>query len=78
MDISANIKNNLISRIKQTKDLNLLKSLQVLFDSSENSLFELSNEQKKSIEIGRNDIETGDFIENDKAISGLREWLAKE
>jgi len=71
MDISANIKNNLISRIQQTKDLDLLKSLQMFFDSSENSLFELSNKQSNSIEIGRNEIEKGDFIENDQAISEL-------
>jgi len=78
MDISTNIKNNLISRIQQTKDLNLLKALQGFFDSSENSLFNLSNEQSNSIEIGRKEIENGNFIENDDAISELREWLSKE
>ncbi len=78
MDISTNIKNNLISRIQQTKDLNLLKALQDFFDSSENSLFKLSNEQSKSIEIGRKEIENGNFVENGNAISELREWLAKE
>ena len=78
MDISSNIKNNLISRIQQTKDLNLLKSLQLFFDSSENSLFELTNEQSNSINIGRKEIENGDFIENDQAISELKEWLARK
>lgn len=78
MDTSAQIKSNLISRIQNSKDLNFLKALQTIFDSSEQSLFQLSPEQENSIEISRAEIKTRNFIENDKVISGIKEWLKKK
>jgi predicted transcriptional regulator len=78
MDTTTHIKNNLISRIKDSKDLNFLKALQTIFDSSEQSLYQLSSEQQDSIEKGREDIKNGDFIENDQLISEMREWLTKK
>ena len=38
MDMTAQIKNNLISRIKESKDLYFLNALQTIFDSSEQAL----------------------------------------
>jgi hypothetical protein len=77
MDTTIQLKNNLISRIKNSKDLNFLKALQTIFDSSEQSLFELNESQSKSIEISRSQIEKGEYLENSKAISELKEWLKK-
>ena len=77
MDSTIQLKNNLISRIKNSKDLNFLKALQTIFDSSEQSLFELNESQVKSIEMSRSQIKDGDFIENSEAISELKEWLKK-
>ena len=75
MDMTAQIKKNLISRIKDSNDLNFLNALQTIFDSSEQALYELSSEQNTVIENGRNEIKKGDFHTNDEVISEMREWL---
>ena len=75
MDMTAQIKKNLISRIKDSKDLNFLKALQTIFDSSEQTLYQLTSEQQTAIEKGRNDIKESDFHKNEEVISEMREWL---
>lgn len=78
MDTTTQIKNSLISRIKRSNDLNFLKALQTIFDSSEQSLFQLSPEQQNEIEQGRADIKNGNFIGNDQLLSETKEWLTKK
>lgn len=78
MDTAAQIKNNLISRIKDSKDLNFLKALQTIFDSSEQASYQLSPEQEDSISIGRKQIKDGQFSSNESVISEMKEWLAKK
>jgi predicted transcriptional regulator len=78
MDLTAQLKKNLISRIKDSKDLNFLNALQTIFDSSEQALYELSSEQKSAIEIGRNEIKNGKFHKNEDVISEMKEWLKKK
>lgn len=78
MDMTAQIKKNLISRIKDSKDLNFLKALQTIFDSSEQALYQLSSEQKLTIEKGKNDIKNVSFHKNEEVISEMREWLKKK
>ncbi len=78
MDSTVQIKNNLISRIKESKDLNFLRALQTIFDSSEQELYKLNTTQSKSIELSRSEIASGDLIENSKAISELKKWLKKK
>ena len=78
MDMTTQLKNSLISRIKDSNDMNFLKALQTIFDSSEQSLYQLSPEQNDSIIKGREEIKRGDFIENDQLISEMKEWLTKE
>ncbi|MEP6803114.1 MAG: hypothetical protein ABI892_01220 [Flavobacterium sp.] len=78
MNLTAQIKKNLISRIKDSKDLNFLNALQTIFDASEQELYELSNDQKKSIESSRVEIENGNFHKNEEVISEMREWLKKK
>lgn len=78
MDLAAQIKNNLISRINDSKDLNFLKALQTIFDSSEQSLYELSPEQEKSIVTGRKQIAEGKFTSNSQVISEMRTWLKEK
>jgi len=77
MDLTAQIKKNLISRIKDSKDLNFLNALQTIFDSSEQALYQLSPEEQSSIEIGRNEIKEGKLHNNEEVISEMREWLKK-
>ena len=78
MDMTAQIKKNLISRIKDSKDLNFLNALQTIFDSSEQSLYQLLPEQKSLIEISRNEIREGKFHRNEEVISEMRQWLKKK
>ena len=78
MDMTAQIKKNLISRIKDSKDLNFLKALQTIFDSSEQALYQLSSEQQTAIEKGRKEIKEGNFLKNEEVISEMREWLKKK
>ncbi|WP_456865688.1 hypothetical protein [Galbibacter sp. BG1] len=78
MDNATQIKNNLISRIKNSKDLDFLKALQTIFDSTEQSSYQLSSEQENSITIGKKEIKKGDFSNNDTVISEMKEWLAKK
>ncbi len=78
MDLTAQIKNNLISRIKDSNDLKFLKALQTIFDSSEQSLYQLSEEQQSSIEIGRNEIKSGQVHKNEAVISEMKEWLKRK
>lgn len=78
MDSTAQIKRNLISKIQNSNDINFLRALQTIIDSSKEELIQLTQEQQSSIEMGRNEIKNGDFIENDKLISVLKEWLTKK
>lgn len=78
MDISSQIKDSLISRIKASDDLNFLKALQTIFDSSEQALFQLTKEQEESIAISREQIKTGKFKTNDQIMSEMKEWLLKK
>ncbi|WP_294960316.1 hypothetical protein [uncultured Flavobacterium sp.] len=78
MDMTEQIKENLISRIRDSKDMNFLKALQTIFDSSEQSLYELNSEQQSSIETSRNQIKNGTTHKNEDVISEMREWLKKK
>ncbi|WP_240665727.1 hypothetical protein [Lutibacter sp. HS1-25] len=76
--MTSQIKNSLISRIRDSKDLSFLRALQTIFDTSEQALFQPTPEQSESIEIGRTEIKNGDFFDNNGVISEMREWLEKK
>ncbi|HKK38929.1 MAG TPA: hypothetical protein VJ949_05905 [Cryomorphaceae bacterium] len=76
-DTSA-LKTSIISRIKKSDDLDLLKALQTILDSMEKELFELSPEQEKAIEQSRKQLENGDSHNNKELISEMRKWLEKK
>jgi predicted transcriptional regulator len=78
MDTAAQIKKNLITRIKDSKDLNFLNALQTIFDSSEQSLYQLSSEQQSAIEKGRSEIKNNQFFKNEEVISEMKQWLKKK
>lgn len=78
MDIKTQIKNSLISRIRNSNDLNFLKALQTIFDASEQSLYQLSLEQQHAIEQGREEIKNGKYVDNDQLMAEMKEWLSKK
>lgn len=78
MDATTQIKNNLISRIKDSQDLSFLKALQTIFDSSEKGLYQLSSEQETSINRAKEQIQNGQFSPNESVISEMKEWLKNQ
>lgn len=78
MDTVAQIKDSLISRIKSSNDINFLKAIQTIFDSSEQNLYQLSSEQSISIAKGREDIKRGNYVDNEQLMAGMKEWLTKQ
>jgi hypothetical protein len=78
MNLTAQIKKNLILRIKDSKDLNFLNALQTIFDSSEQALYQLSSEQQSAIETGRSEIKKGQIFKNEEVISEMKQWLQKK
>ncbi len=78
MNTTTQLKNNLITRIKKSNDIEFLKALQTIFDSSSQSLFELSSEHKESINKGREEIKNGEYISNNQVISDIEKWLEEE
>ncbi|WP_223442561.1 hypothetical protein [Polaribacter litorisediminis] len=58
--------------------MNFLKTLQTIFDTSEQALFQLSSEQETSILIGRKQIGAKEFSKNEVVISEMKEWLTKK
>jgi len=77
MDSILHIKDNLISRIKSSNDLDFLKALQTIFDSAEQELYKLTPEQEKSIGLGRQDILSGNFRSHEQVMKETKEWLEK-
>lgn len=78
MDRTMQIKKDLISRIKDSKDIDFLKALQTIFDSSEKALYPLTPKQQELIETGRAEIRNGLFFENEQVLSEMKEWLARK
>ena len=78
MDKAAQIKKNLISRIKESKDLDFLNALQTIFDSSEQALYQLSFEQQSFIDSARHEIKDGKFQKHEEVISEMKQWLKKK
>ena len=78
MNMTSQIKKNLILRIKDSKDLNFINALQTIFDSSEQALDQLSAEQQSAIEKRRSEIKNGQFFKNEEVISEMKQWLKKK
>ncbi len=78
MDTASQIKKSLISRIENSSDLEFLKALQTLIETSEMGNFPLTIEQENSIKIGREEIKNGNSIENGQLMSEVKEWLSEK
>lgn len=78
MNNSRQLKNSLISRIEKSNDLDFLRALQTIFDSAEQSLFQLNATQKESIEISRQEIQSGDVKSDKQIMTEVKAWLGKK
>ncbi|MFC5624245.1 hypothetical protein [Algoriphagus winogradskyi] len=75
MDVSERIKKNLISRIKETQDIDLLKDIESIFDSKSDEVVDLTEDQLRAIETGRNQIKNGQFKAHQQVISEMKKRL---
>ena len=78
MDTTAQIKRDLIIKIKKSNDINFLQALKNIIDASAERVYELNTEQEKAIAVGRDQIKRGEFVDNEIFISEMKEWLAKK
>lgn len=78
METVSQIKNNLISKIKNSEDLIFLKAIQTIFESKNEQVHKLTKEQKESIEIGREDILNGDYQTHESLMNEAKQWLKKQ
>lgn len=73
-----NLKEKLINKIQETDDMILLNDLSVLFELHEpEAVYELSDNQKKNIEVAQAQIKSGQFLTDDEANKDIEEWLNK-
>jgi len=78
MNSTSYLKKNLISRIKSSNNEAFLKALQTIFDSSEQELYKLSQNQRNSVEAGRKDIENGNYKSHEQVMEEMTIWLEKQ
>ena len=77
MDTTEQLKLNLIARIRNSKDLTFLNALQTIVDSTDQEVYQLSEEQEASIVRGRSEIRNGKFHKNEDVIAEMREQFKK-
>lgn len=75
MDLSERMKKSLISRIKETRDLELLKDIESVIKSKSEEALELTADQLTAIEIGRDQIKNGQSKPHQQVISEVKKWL---
>lgn len=75
---TAELKMNIISKIANIDDLNLLEDvLKVIGLNSDSEVFELNDSHIHAISAGRDDIENGKFLTNEQVEKDLDQWLEK-
>ena len=75
MNMTTQLKNNLIHRIENINDIHFLQAIQTILDSSNKELYQLTDEQKSSIEISRSQLDKGEYLEHSEVIRNLDQWL---
>ena len=76
---NTELKKQLIDKIQKIENHNLLEEAYRLLDleTREEEVFNLSESQKESINISREQIKNGQFLDHDKANQEIDEWLGK-
>ena len=72
------LKEKLINKIHETDDNALLEDLSVLFELHEpDTIYELSEEQKKKIKTAQEQIRFNQFLTDEEADKDIDKWLNK-
>ncbi|MEZ4852634.1 MAG: hypothetical protein R3B93_29445 [Bacteroidia bacterium] len=75
MNLAHKLQNDLINRIGQIDDVNFLKAIQAILDTSNQEIFALSEAQERSIAKSRQQIQNGEGIAHKDVVNDLRSWL---
>jgi hypothetical protein len=75
---TAELKENIISKIANIEDLHLLEDILKIIGLQTNSnVFELDDSQKLAIKEGRIEIECGKFLTNEQVDKDIDQWLER-
>ena len=75
---TTELKRKLISRIKESKDKNVLNAfLRLLKSEHKVETYKVTEAQRKAINEARKQIKKGQFLTNEQANKEAREWLKK-
>ena len=75
---SIDLKNKLIEIINEIEDVEFLEAIKTILDTKSGNLYALSDKQKESIELGRQQIKDGHLLKNDEVFTELKEWIKKK
>ena len=73
------LRKRLIGKINQTENNEILEEMYRLIvnEETDNSIYELSIEQKKSVEEAQIQFKCGQFLKSEQADREIEEWLGK-
>ena len=73
-----NLKEKLIKKITVTDDLSILEEVSNLFELQEpDTVYQVNNDQKKAIEVAREQIKNKETLADEEADKESGEWLSK-
>ncbi|MEQ9285886.1 MAG: hypothetical protein RIG77_03195 [Cyclobacteriaceae bacterium] len=74
------LKSDLISKISQIDDHSFLEALNIMLDSMspKEGLLKVHPEARNEIEVSRNEILNGQFVENDLLEKETKKWLGEK
>ncbi|WCM43310.1 hypothetical protein MG290_06520 [Flavobacterium sp. CBA20B-1] len=73
------LKLEIISRITELKEVRVIKEIKkILAFELEESLYELSTDQKNRVAEARKEYRNGDYITNEEAENEIDQWLKEE
>lgn len=73
------LRKKLIGKINQTENNEILEEMYRLLvnEETDNSIYELSDEQKNAVEEAREQFKNGQFLKSEQADKEIEEWLDK-
>lgn len=76
---SIELKNKVISKIRQVNDDEILKEIYKLLDDTveDSDIIMLSENHKNAIEVAKEQIENGEYLTDDQANKEIGKWLNK-
>jgi hypothetical protein len=75
VNLAHKLENDLIHRIGQIDNVNFLKAIQSILDSSDKEVFQLNELQENSIVESREELKNGQGIAHEEVLSDLKKWL---